>query len=506
MNARKVLSAVIILSLGMAGAASADPQSDLVARGKYLTDAGDCIACHQAPGGKPFAGGLRMSTPFGTLQTPNITPDKDTGIGKWTDAQFYQALHEGIAPRGKYLYPVFPFPWFTRVTHDDVMAIRAYLATVPAVHEYQNVNQLSFPFNIRASLIGWRQLFFTAKTFQPDPNKSAKLNRGAYLVEGLGHCAECHTPHDPLGAIDQAKAFEGAKIDDWYAPNISSDMSQGIGSWSEDALVEYFKTGVAPDKSIAAGPMAETIHDSLSKLTDADLHAIAAYLKQLPAKPTYTPAVLQASAPNAEPIGRGAYLNYCSSCHREDGKGVEGAIPPLDGNGVVVAGGPQDIIKTVLGGMIAHGAYALMPAVGAALSDQQIADVTNYIRGAWSNHAPANAGPGMVGTLRPDTVTMLNGGPCGDLRPELADAGLTKMLSGLNEANMPERMPEIVTAARHAVPNDTRADLVNQLTAAYCPLLKADATVPAALKPQHLGSFAGLVYSQLAEPGGLAEK
>ena len=504
-----VVAVSMLLGAG-AGAtvARADQASDLVAKGKYLVDAGDCIACHQAPGGKPFAGGLRMSTPFGTLVTPNITPSKAGGIGSWTDDQFYRTLHEGIAPGEKYLYPVFPFPWYTHVTHDDVLAIRAYLATVAPVDVEQNTNQLSFPFNIRASLIGWRQLFFKAETFQPDPNKSEKLNRGAYLVTGLGHCAECHTAHDPLGASEQSRAFAGGKVDDWYAPNISSDMTQGIGAWSEDALVQYFKTGVAPDKSIAAGPMMQTIHDSLSKLTDDDLHAISAYLKQIPAKASYTPAIVQASASGQAPVGVETYQTFCASCHRQNGKGVDGAIPALDGNGVVLAQGPEDVIKTILGGMIAHGTYAAMPGIGANMSDQQVADVTNYIRTAWSNHAPPTAGAGLAGKLRGTTVTMMNGGPCGEVDPALTKSGMdfTQLLSGMNEANMPERVTAVVPKVKSVAPHADRADVVNWLIAAYCPVLKADQSVSAGLKVQQLGSFAGLVYSQLAEPGGLAQK
>jgi mono/diheme cytochrome c family protein len=422
-----------------------------------------------------------------------------------TDDQFYRVMHEGIGMHGEYLYPVFPFPWFTHVTKDDDLAIKAYLFSLKPVHAPQVVNHLAFPFNVRESLLGWRQVFFKPQTFEPDPAKSAKINRGAYLVTGLGHCAECHTPHDPLGASEQSKSFAGAKIDEWYAPNISSDMSDGIGSWSEDQLVEYLKTGVTPAKGIVAGPMAQVVHESLSKLTDDDVHAIAAYLKQTPPKQSY-PQVTPVSATQGNPpVGAGTYLSFCASCHQQTGKGVPGAIASLDGNGSVQAGGPEDVIAVVLGGLPASGSYAAMPGVGAQMSDQQVADVVNYVRTAWSNHAPPNAAPGLVGSIRAKTATEMSGGPCAPYPAAFADqkTGLPELFAGLNEGNMFERIDSIVTKAKAAEPQAPQAKLVNDTIAAYCPVLKADNSVPANLKEQQLGSFAGLLYGRInPAPGG----
>ena len=202
----------------------------LIKKGEYLMRAGDCIACHTAPGGTPFAGGLYMPTPFGSISTPNITPDKDTGIGTWSDDQFYHAVHDGIGHKGEYLYPVFPFPWYTKVTRDDVMAIKAYLFSLKPEHAPRKPLQLAFPFSIRTALLTWRTAFFKAETFKPDPSASAQVNRGAYLVEGLGHCGECHNHNNVLGASDWSGKLEGGEIDGWYAPNITSNGKEGVGA------------------------------------------------------------------------------------------------------------------------------------------------------------------------------------------------------------------------------------------------------------------------------------
>lgn len=487
--------------LASAGANRAHAAPDLVQKGQYLATMGDCVSCHTAPGGKPLAGGLTVSTPFGPMVTPNITPDKETGIGNYTDDQFYKVMHEGIGSEGQYLYPVFPFQWYTRVSRDDVLAIKAYLFSVTPVHAEQKVNQLNFPFNIRESLLGWRQLFFKAGEFQPDPAQSAEVNRGKYLVTGLGHCGECHTEHNVLGGTETSKGFEGAVIDGWYAPNITSDMQQGIGSWSKAQLVSYLKTGVAPDKGIVAGPMAEVVSESLSKMTDADVGAIAAYLKSTTAKASF-PETKPTAALSANPPGSETYDSFCASCHQTNGSGLAGVVPALKGNGSLLAKGPENVMQVVLGGLAAKATYAPMPAIGAGMTDQQVADVTNYVRTAWGNNAPATAQAGNAGEIREKTNTMLAGGDCSPAAPALTDAksGLTPLLSGINDVNLLERVGGIVAKAKAAEPHADRATLVNDVTAAYCPILKQDASVPADRKPQRLATFTQIVYSRLVQP------
>ena len=357
------------------------------ARGKYLVDAGDCMACHTNPGGQAFAGGRYMETPFGPISTPNITPDKETGIGDWTDDQFYRVFHEGIGKGGEYLYPAMPYPWYTKVTRDDVLAIKAYLFSLQPVHSPRKPNKMAFPFNIRTGLLAWNEAFFHEGTFQPDPAKSDEVNRGAYLVQGLGHCGECHNGNGLLGNGSMAQPLQGGQIQDWYAPNLTSDVHEGVGKYSNEQLVSYLKTGQAEGMGAASGPMAETIHDSLSKLNDADLHAIVAYLKSTQPEASYT-ATQKSAFTGPQPVGRDTYLNYCVSCHQSNGQGIPGAVASLVANGVVLARGPQDVIRTILGGIEAKGTDAPMPAIGTGMTDQAIADVTNYVRQAWGNKAP----------------------------------------------------------------------------------------------------------------------
>ena len=257
------------------------------------------------------------------------------------------------------------------------------------MNEPRKPSEIPFPFNIRTALITWRTAFFTAGEFKPDPQASAEVNRGGYLVEGLGHCGMCHNENKIVGNSGLAGKLGGGVIDGWYAPNITPDDHQGIGGWSDDQVVTYLKTGAAPGNQpgVAAGPMRQTIEESLSKMTDADLKAMVAYLRTQKAKETYKVKDLQAFNQTGAP-GAGTYLSYCSSCHKPDGKGVEGAIPALAGNTSVQAEGPETVLRVILGGLGAQNGYAPMPAIGAGMTDQQVADVTDYIRNSWGNKAP----------------------------------------------------------------------------------------------------------------------
>ena len=271
-------------------------------RGQYLAQAGDCISCHTANGGVPFAGGYRLDTPFGALLAPNITPDPKTGIGLWSADQFYRAMHEGVNRHGQDMYPAMPYDFYTRITREDSDAIYAYLRTLAPVVNAVNINQLHFPFNQRWSMAVWRELYFTEGTFKPDASKPASWNRGAYLVEGLGHCSSCHSPRNALGGIEKDKAYTGASIDGWFALNLSSNLHTGLGSWTAADIATYLKTGAVPGKTTALGPMAEVVRNSTSHLTDADLAAMAEYLKSIPpnsslrtGKPVPDPARAQAA-------------------------------------------------------------------------------------------------------------------------------------------------------------------------------------------------------------------
>jgi len=505
-----IMAGVLPFALAQPGRAADQPAQDLLAKGKYLTDMGDCVACHTADGGQKFAGGLYMPTPFGPISTPNITPDKETGIGEWTDDQFYSTFHEGLGKRGEHLYPVMPFPWFTKVTRDDVMAIKAYLFSLAPVHNPRSPNKLAFPFNIRAGLAVWDEAFLVEGTFKPDPAKSPEVNRGAYIVEGLGHCGECHNGRNLLGDTRMAQSLRGGPIQDWYAPNITSDVRDGIGKYSDDQIFQFLKVGAAPGMGVVAGPMAQTVHESLSKLTDADVHAMIAYLKSTPAKPSYTSAERTAYT-GPQPVGREIYLNNCASCHQLDGKGIAGSVPSLVANGSVLADGPQDVIRVLLGGIEAQASYAPMPAVAADLTDGQVATVANYVRQAWGNQAPPNATGSLVGELRPKTFSGMNIGPDGhcapvvqpDIAPVINDpkSGIADALRAMTLENVLQTAQKVVSTIKAAAPHAQQADIVNSMTRAYCPIVRDDPKVPANLKVSELDNFSERVYSDLQSNG-----
>ena len=480
----------------------------LIAHGKYLATAGDCEACHTANGGKAFAGGRYMDTPFGPIATPNITPDNDTGIGKITDDQFYRVFHAGIGMNGEHLYPVMPFPWYTKVTRDDVMAIKAYLFSLPPVNAPHKPNKLEFPFNIRAALIGWDLVFLKEGTFKPDPKLSPQVNRGAYLVQGLEHCSECHG-NALFGDSPLAHRLEGGPIDKWYAPNITSSKSEGIGRYSDSQLFQYLKTGTAPGMGVVVGPMAETMHDSLGKLTDDDLHDIVLYLKSTKPKQEYAKA--EPAPGNTELASNGqAYLNYCASCHGQDGKGLEKSVPNLAGNGAVASGGPQTVIRVILGGVMAQKTYSAMPAIGARMSDQEVAESTNYVRSAWGNGAPATAGAGMVGELRKVTRTVLAmNSPAGcpkiaedSTAKVVAEPGVQQILQKTTTENLLQNADLLINKMRAGAPKADQADIINSLTLGYCPVVAANTSLTTpAQKSEALDEFSERVYTQIVSNG-----
>ena len=281
---RKPIVAALVLMLLIPAAPSA-AEEDAVERGEYLVRAGGCFSCHTAAGGQKLAGGRALATPFGTFYTPNITPDPETGIGRWTDAQFLGALREGVRPDGANYFPVFPYPSFTGITDSDALAIKAYLFSLPAVRQQNRPHDVPFPFSWRFLQTGWKLLFFTPGPFQPAPEQSAAYNRGAYLVTALAHCGECHTPRNFLGAIRSGQPLAGTPDgpDGQLVPNITPDPGTGIGKWEKSDVVELLRTGTTPEQSTVKGAMRETIQDGLKYLSEGDLEAIADYLFAQPA-------------------------------------------------------------------------------------------------------------------------------------------------------------------------------------------------------------------------------
>ncbi len=392
--ARAILAAVLafmfLCTALVCSRAQAQSPAELIARGKVLTDAGDCASCHTADPAKPFAGGKRIDTPFGAIYSPNLTPDRDTGIGAWSDDDFRRALHEGIAPDGSLYYPAFPYPNFTKLTRDDVLAIRAYLATQPPSRNSAPSPDLRWPLNYRAVMRVWNNLFFRPGIFQPNKQKSASWNRGAYLVEGVAHCGVCHTPKNLFGADKRGQLFGGGLVQGWFAPRLDGAARSGLKSWSVDDIVEYLQSG-RNGRSHAGGLMAEVVVNSTSKMSDADVRAIAAYLKDLPVGATEALVALppQAQMTDGERIYKGA----CIACHEADGSGAPRIYPPLPGNAGLQSADPTSTLRIILDGAQTVTTprapnTGSMPAYREKLSDQEIADVANYIRNSWGNAAP----------------------------------------------------------------------------------------------------------------------
>ncbi len=382
--------------------AALDPvgKADPIERGRYLALAGDCIGCHQARGGAAFAGGLAVPTVFGTIYSSNITPDRETGIGAWSADDFWRALHEGKGKDGAYLYPAFPFPNYTRITRPDSDAIHAYLMSLPAVKQANTPNTLRFPYSVRPLVAFWRMLYFTEGVYEADPRQDATWNRGAYLASGLGHCVACHSPRNFLGGIARADELSGGRIavQDWYAPSLTSDREAGLGDWQVEEVVRLLKHGVS-DRYAVFGPMAEVVHDSTQHLEEKDLHAMATYLKSLPAKASDdAPAMETTGSMRADLLRRGSqvYAEQCAGCHRSDGEGVTRAYPALARNPSVIMGSTINAIRVVLNGGFPPGTAGNprpygMPPFAQKLSDEDVASVLTYVRNSWGNQAPAVA-------------------------------------------------------------------------------------------------------------------
>jgi mono/diheme cytochrome c family protein len=387
------IACLLLLVGASAGHAAADQQAfDQIERGHYLAIVGDCAPCHTVPGGKPYAGGRKIETPFGTLVSSNITPDRETGIRAWTDDEFVNSMHDGTGRNGTRLYPAMPYTYYTRATREDALAIRAYLATLDPVRNEVISNQLPFPFNVRASMAVWNALFFKRGRFEPVAGKSEQWNRGAYLVQGLGHCGACHTAKNILGADKTSRALKGGELQGWYAPNLTNDPRIGLGSWSVDEVAAYLKTG-HNNISAASGPMSEVVAASTSQMTDDDLKAMAVYLKD------HAPLDVRPHQPISDQdrimrAGQAVYLDNCAACHDAAGTGIAKLFSALKESPSVLADDPISVIRVVLQGAQSVATESAptgssMPAHGWKLPDEQVAAVVTYIRNSWGNAASA---------------------------------------------------------------------------------------------------------------------
>jgi mono/diheme cytochrome c family protein len=415
MKRLRLLSAALFV---LGAEATANAQQPPNNKGEYLARAGDCIACHSVRGGKAFAGGLRMGSPMGAIYSTNITPDPDTGIGNYSLRDFDRAVRSGIAKDGHHLYPAMPYPSYAKIGDDDIQALYTFfMKEVPPVKQANKESEIRWYLSWRWPLAIWNLLFAPNRAYVAQQDRDATWNRGAYLVEALGHCGACHTPR---GWAFQEKAYDdrsgaylqGAALDAWSAPNLRGDLRTGLGGWSQDDIAAFLKTG-HNDKGTAFGSMLDVVNNSTPYLTDEDIGAMAMFLKSLPATAQQAAFVYRDASTNElqsgkpQQAGAAVYFGFCAPCHRLDGNGQAPFMPPLAGNPAVLDANPVSLINLVLNGaepLVAKGipdAYR-MPQYRIQLNDEQIAQALTYVRGTWGNDAaPVTADA--IKKLRPVT-------------------------------------------------------------------------------------------------------
>jgi mono/diheme cytochrome c family protein len=393
--------------------AGAPASADTLARGEYLAKAADCVACHTVAGSdKGFAGGVAFRLPFGTIYSSNITADADTGIGRWSDDEFVRAVREGVRNDGQHLYPAFPYTSYTRLSREDVLAIKAYLFTLPKISQPTKANDLQFPFNQRWAMGFWNAAFFKSQRFAADPSKSPQWNSGAYLATGLGHCAECHTPRNFGFGLEHSRELAGEELQGWRAYNITSDRQHGLGSWSDAELAAYLKSGHAPGHASATGPMGEAVSHSLQFLNDEDIASLVVYLRSVPAhtgkhpvdvdfKPApalaSTDAMPDADSAKSHAQGLQLFEGACASCHQWNGKGQQSPYASLLGTRGVNDINGANVTQAILQGvdMRVAGNNVFMPAFGGAYTDTEVSALANYVIAHFG---------GKEGTVTPEEV------------------------------------------------------------------------------------------------------
>ncbi len=507
------VSALLAQGLCRASAQGVSADPDLVARGKYLATAADCKLCHTSSKDKPYAGGFKVDTPFGPIYTTNITPDPTTGIGKWTFEDFENAVHDGIRADGQFLYPAMPFDSYTKIEESDLKALWAYLQTLRPIKQPNKKNGLRFPFDIRYAMLAWRWLYFDEGFFKPDAGKGPLWNRGAYLVQALAHCGDCHTPRNFMGAKITSRRLQGAQVGEWYAPNITPEALKTADKWDKARLIAFLKKGAAAN-STALGSMQDVVHASLSHLTGHDLNAMATYLLN---SSESQPAASQEQSPKpttqvAATIQRGdtLYSTNCARCHKSDGSGIANVIPPLAKNPLVRTAKPIDVIAVILRGVPQRDDMAAMPSFAGSLSDQDIAAVANYVRTSWGNDAPANATTDLVATWRSSLALPVYASnaarrfECPTVGPETLDPNLLAAL-GSEMQHEAVDYARLVDMYKEHRPKASASQTLNALLAAYCPTIaasdKPDQAKSAALKRFALNVSDYITSQNVAETG-----
>lgn len=396
----------------VAPSAAADLDATLVAKGQKLAAAGFCVTCHTAPGGKPFAGGLPMTTQFGTIYSTNLTPSVATGLGGWSLEAFTRAMHEGVARDGSHLFPVFPYDRFTQASDEDVKAIYTYLMSLPPVEQATPAPQMPFPLGWRPLQAGWKLLFFKEGRYQPDAAQSAEWNRGAYLAEGLSHCASCHTPRNGLGAEKGGAArYSGAAIEGWFAPALTAANTAPI-PWTSQELYGYLRHGGTALHGVAAGPMSHVVYEGLALVDEPDVKAIATYFSSLngsaQSKVDVAQVVQKTLAQSRfdpqQSLARGAnvYAAACAACHYNTLQGPLAERPELGLKSSLTAADPDNLVQVIVHGISLQQGLpkAMMPAFGHALSDADIAALVGYLRQSRTTLPPWNNVEATVARVR----------------------------------------------------------------------------------------------------------
>ncbi|MGF1551309.1 MAG: c-type cytochrome, partial [Paracoccaceae bacterium] len=487
-----------------------DRDGDAAERGAYIALAGGCASCHTAHEGAPYAGGYELATPFGgNLIVPNITPHEETGIGAWSYEDFEGSMRRGVNEEGEPLYPAHPYGHYTLMPDEDVEDLWAYLQTIEPAENSVDIVQLPFPYNVRASLEGWQLLFFEEGRFEPTEGRDDEFNRGKYLVDALGHCGACHTPRNVAGARDEDRYLYGARIHNWYAPDISGRPGSAIEKWDIEELTDYLMADHAALNVPAFGVMWR-VSGELAQMEREDIRAISVYLKtRTPDEGMAEPEASQGELPDpGAPVaddrgvaeledyaiddgvagdaaaggvsvaaGEGVYLSNCVTCHGRDGEGNYGVAASLVGNGGITAAEPLNIISVLLQGIPPRGGYGIMPAYGEILSDTEIAAVSNYIRVAWDNDAPPNADARDVAALRgavePVDPIIERAAQCPAVPADHLDARSREMAVALAERgeeglNDEEAVKALWEAHIEAHPDLTRSERLVALQSAYC--------------------------------------
>ena len=491
------------LAMALAPIALGATTEEIIAKGRYLAEIGGCQSCHTQPDAPAYSGARYLDTPFGQVSTPNLTSDPASGLGQWTPEEFYRALHDGIGRTGQFLYPAMPYPWYARITREDALAIQIYLFSLPPVLKYRPPNHLLFPYSVRTSLAGWRERFFKPADFVADAQRTAQLNRGDYLVNGLARCTLCHGADATATRV--RKPFQGGVINDWWSMTVAPDLLVATAQWSEADIAAFLKTGVVPGASSPAAPIPESVHGLGNASTD-DLQAIAAYVKSAPAglSPT-APAVFD----GAQAKGGQGYLDRCAACHGMDGNGIPEVIPSLVRNTAVVANDPQEVLKAVLGGRVAAGTYAPMAAVGADMTDDDVADTATFVRQHFGDPAAPTVAPAIVAAMRESIDTPMNASraaSCTPVPPGPITVGMNQPLAGIPAAvatldpkNPWPRLLLLAGRVDHYIPTASLAERTNVLTGIYCKVLLRNAAADRATRATMLGAFSQQMYNSIRD-------